>query len=89
MGWYADHGILYVDDRLENSVNNNRVKALIVHELVHFLQDVSGKFDTNSCDDSIRREREAYGVQTQYLLTTSASAYTRPMPPILCSYRKN
>ena len=38
-----------------------------MHELVHYLQDISGKFDYKSCEDYVFKEREAYSIQRQYL----------------------
>ena len=44
-----------------------------MHELTHYLQHLSGRFDSHSCGDSLVREREAYGVQNEYRVTAQAS----------------
>jgi hypothetical protein len=62
IGWYNDGGTVYIDERQRDN------RALIVHEFVHVLQHVSGHYDSSSCQDSIDREREAYRVQSQYMI---------------------
>ena len=64
--WYDNHGIIYVDENLKDN-DDVFTDSLIVHELVHYLQDLSKKFDNQNCQDYVFREREAYGIQRQYL----------------------
>ncbi|MGH8120357.1 MAG: hypothetical protein ACRESK_07060 [Gammaproteobacteria bacterium] len=64
--WYDNKGVIYIDDKLENK-DDVYIDSLIVHELVHYLQDVSKKFNNGDCQDYLVREREAYGIQRQYL----------------------
>lgn len=64
-GWYNDQGIVYIADYLEDS---GYMASVIVHEFTHYLQDMSGLYDTGSCRDALYREREAYGVQNAYLV---------------------
>lgn len=60
IGWYRGEGIIYIDkDYL-------RKDEVLVHEIVHYLQDLSGEYDNMSCEDDVVREREAYRVQQQY-----------------------
>lgn len=65
-GWYNDEGIIFLDQRVKGQ-DDAITRSLIVHEIVHYLQDLSGKFDPDSCDDHLIREREAYSVQRQYI----------------------
>lgn len=65
LGWYDDKGIVYLDQRV-NEQDNVFTRSLIVHELVHYLQDLTGDF-SDSCEDQIRREREAYAIQRIYV----------------------
>ena len=65
-GWYDDHGTIFIDDRTESN-NDAMTRSLIVHEIAHYLQDISGKFDVESCENHLVREREAYSIQRQYL----------------------
>ena len=64
--WYNNDGIIYLDDRLQDW-DDPVIRSVIVHELVHYLQDLSGKFKNNDCRDQLMREREAYAIQRIYL----------------------
>ncbi|MDH3637019.1 MAG: hypothetical protein OES09_00960 [Gammaproteobacteria bacterium] len=65
VGWYNDKGVIYLDERLRY-LDNVFVRSVMVHEFVHYLQDLSGKF-RNSCAEQITREREAYAIQRSYV----------------------
>jgi len=64
LGWYNDNGTLYLDDRVTGTLRDQ----LIVHELVHYLQDVNGDYDSLNCEDSLARERQAYRIQQAYAI---------------------
>jgi hypothetical protein len=68
IGWYPESGgnVIYVSDRLnfENKVS----ASIIVHEMVHYLQYHNQQFTDTSCSHSLDLERQAYGVQKEYLL---------------------
>jgi hypothetical protein len=64
--WYDNNGTIYLDDRITDLMDPI-VRSVIVHELVHYLQDLSGKFDERSCQDHLAREREAYAIQRIYI----------------------
>jgi hypothetical protein len=64
--WYNNDGTIYLDERLQNW-DDPVVRSVIVHELVHYLQDLSGKFKNDDCRDQLQREREAYAIQRIYL----------------------
>ena len=66
VGWYDNNGTIHIDDRLKGN-EDPYTRSLIVHELVHYLQDISGNFDKESCDDHVFKEREAYSIQRLYL----------------------
>lgn len=73
VGWYDDdRGVVFIDERFRE-VTGPEVASLYVHELVHFLQHHSGRFDSHSCRDATERERQALAVQNEYLLQQSAS----------------
>ena len=64
---YDDLGIIYVhDERLD--LGSKKGHGIMVHELVHYVQDIHGDYDSDSCEDSGIRERQAYELQTQYML---------------------
>ncbi len=66
LGWYDNKGVVYIDERLRDE-DTSFTRSLLVHEFVHYLQDLSGKYDAGSCDDQIIREREAYAIQRAYV----------------------
>lgn len=72
VGWYNDEDVIYIDERFRDQ-QGPEVSSLYVHELVHYLQHHSGRYDAHSCTDASAREREALAVQNEYLLRLSAS----------------
>ncbi|MBA3564143.1 MAG: hypothetical protein H0W33_09085 [Gammaproteobacteria bacterium] len=86
VGWYNDEGIVYIDE-IYRDTDSEFAQSLVVHELVHYLQHMSGKYDSYSCEDSIAREREAYYIQNEYILQSQASfKFVRP-GPTACGYQ--
>ena len=61
-----------MDDRLSQQTDV-MTRSMLVHEIVHYLQDLSGKFDNANCEDHARREREAYAIQREYGIRASGS----------------
>lgn len=60
---------VYLDEKLD-VVNNTFDRSILLHELVHHVQAVSGRFDMGS-SNCVRRnagEREAYALQNRYLM---------------------
>lgn len=66
VAWYDNAVTIFLDDRLQGNTDAN-TRSVVVHELVHYLQDISGDYDEMDCDLHAKREREAYSVQRQYL----------------------
>lgn len=62
---------IYGQDRLlvknGRGVDDLTTRSIIVHELVHFLQDGAGETRDRSCEATILRERVAFWAQEQYL----------------------
>ena len=51
-------------------------RGLVVHELVHYLQDVSGRFEgSKTCDMWLAREREAFAVQLKFLFRETGDVF--------------
>jgi len=68
MGWFPPGRTIYLDERLE-PLDGTYASAVLLHELVHYLQQESHKFASPySCGDTIEMEHEAYGVQREYFL---------------------
>jgi hypothetical protein len=67
LGWYPGEGdVVYLDDRMDLE-NNLFHSSVALHELVHWLQGKQGALLEN-CQRSIEAEREAYSIQSQYLV---------------------
>lgn len=66
---------LYIEERFVDD-KSLYAASFIVHEATHALQHYSGDFDSDSCDDSLKRERQAYFVQNEFLIANGH-------PPIL------
>jgi len=63
--WY-DAGTIYLDESLDDP-EDPVARSVVVHELVHYLQDRSGKFPVKDCESDLGREQEAYSIQRTYL----------------------
>lgn len=86
VGWYNDQGIVYIDQKYEND-DSTFPSSLLVHEFTHYLQHMSGGFDSLSCEDSMNREREAYRVQNDYIVEGQGSFQMIRPGPTACNYR--
>ena len=85
VGWYNDENVIYIDQKHRDD-DSTFAASLVVHELVHYLQHQSGQFDSRSCEDSLAREREAYGVQNRYMIEAHASFAFVRRGPFSCAY---
>jgi len=67
LGWYPGDGdVVYLDDRMDLDTNIFHT-SVALHELVHWLQGRKGALLGN-CEQSIAAEREAYNIQSKYLV---------------------
>jgi hypothetical protein len=65
-GAYIAGGGVLLSDGLD--MDDPMDRSVLVHELVHYLQDLSGRFaDEPACKRWRDREAEAYAVQDKYL----------------------
>lgn len=77
-GWFPGGATIYLDDRLDPA-SDIASAGILVHELVHFVQQENGRFvDRRSCDDWVKREREAYRIQTRWL--RAQPGFSGPFP---------
>src|SRR5215470_2375511 len=68
MGWFPPGETIYLDERLD-AEHDLFASSVVVHEMVHYLQHQSGKYQTPySCADFLAMEREAYQAQRDYLV---------------------
>jgi hypothetical protein len=68
LGWYPPGQKIFLDDRLDPA-NSLYASSIVVHEMVHFLQQQFGHFEEGfTCASTLGREREAYAVQREFLL---------------------
>lgn len=77
LGWYDDRHVVYVAEKLR-SLDSLFARSLLVHEFVHYLQHVSGRFATHDCERFVEREREAYAVQQSFFVAYGAVPQIRP-----------
>ena len=67
LGVYPDGNVVYIDDQLQMDTNVC-ARSVLLHELVHYLQDKNNRFlNLAPPIRSYMREHEAYGVQQIYL----------------------
>jgi len=72
LAWYDNNGAINLDDRLQHQTDVV-TRSMLVHEMVHYLQDLSGRYDNSSCEDHARREREANAIQREYGIRAGGS----------------
>ena len=66
LGWYDHKGTVFIDERLRDR-DDKFTRSLLVHEFVHYLQHQSGRYSAADCSDHVKREREAYAIQREYV----------------------
>jgi hypothetical protein len=72
LGWYPPGQKIFLDDRLDPA-NSLYASSIVVHEMVHFLQQQFGHYEEGfTCATALSREREAYAVQREFLLRSGA-----------------
>ena len=66
-GLYTPGRGILISDRLDPAADV-RTRAVLLHEIVHYLQDLNGAFaDLPPCERYLAREQEAYTVENRYL----------------------
>lgn len=78
-GWFPPGQTVYLDDRL-NPLVSVAARGILLHELVHFLQQEEGTFAVApDCDAWLEREHEAFDIQIRWL--TEQRAPLRALSP--------
>lgn len=69
MGWFPPGKTIFLDSRLDPQ-DNLLASSVVVHEMVHYLQYVAAgsKGTRLTCEQNIALERQAYGVQREFLM---------------------
>lgn len=67
-GWFPPGRVVYLDEGLDPQ-NDIWGRSILVHELVHYLQQEEGSFtEAGTCEAWMKREAEAYEIQYRWLL---------------------
>ena len=80
VGWYNNTGIIYIDEMVPKSLRDE----VVVEEIAHYVQDLSGEYDNDSCEDSIYRENEAHRIKGQYMIEVKGKLPNNKNPRTLC-----
>jgi hypothetical protein len=65
--WYKPGDGIFLDETLKPETNVFH-RSILLHELVHYFQDMSGEYaNMSACDRWFHRELDAYTVQNRYL----------------------
>lgn len=67
VGWFPPGNVIYLDQRLDPE-GDLWAASIVVHEMVHYLQHQRDPTGFTDCGRAIALEREAYGVQREFLL---------------------
>ncbi len=85
-GFYTPERGVFINESLD--IKRNVVaRSVLLHELVHYVQHVSGKFDGlhGDCYRWFMREREAYDIQNAYLRDNRESTrFHFESVPVMC-----
>jgi hypothetical protein len=77
--WYLPNEGIFLDADLMPETNLID-RSILLHELVHFLQDINGEGEgMDPCERWLNREREAYALQNRYLALVEDSTSYRLM----------
>lgn len=68
LGWFSRHNNqIYLDNHLDLK-GSIYARSILLHELVHYVQELSGRFASmRECESWVLREREAYTIQNRWL----------------------
>jgi len=66
LAMYLHGDTIFLDDRLDVQRNDYHT-SILLHELVHYVQQQSGRFAENDCDGWVKEEQEAFRAQAAWL----------------------
>jgi hypothetical protein len=73
LAWYGPDGVIYIDNRVDPK-RNIVAKGILLHELVHHVQREARGGNSSNCVEWLRRERQAYRIQAQWLFDNGIDA---------------
>lgn len=83
-GYYVDGTGRVVVHEAYRGLESVQQRALVLHELVHYLQDLSGRYGgEKTCDIWIERETEAFRLQIRYTVQNTRGNVLIPNTPKL------
>ncbi|MGI9333264.1 MAG: hypothetical protein ACR2RL_08925 [Gammaproteobacteria bacterium] len=83
-GYYHDGTGRIVVHEAYRGLTSVQERALVVHELVHYLQDLSGRYGgEKTCEIWLEREREAFRLQIRYTIENTRGNILIPNTPKL------
>jgi hypothetical protein len=88
-GFYLPRKGVFLNDTLDLQADLI-ARSVLLHELVHHVQELSGRFDSlpHRCDRWWSREKEAYEIQNAYLRENgSAVRFALDSLPYMCGDR--
>ena len=80
LAMYLHGDTIFLDDRLEVYGNDYHTSVLL-HELVHYVQQQSGRFKEGDCDSWVKEEQEAFRIQGTWLRERTISFPQRHQIP--------
>lgn len=79
-GVYFDSDVIFIRGDLIPSGHDH----ILFHEMVHWLQHHSGKFNLDSCEDTIAREHEAFQLQDRFIAEVQGGFQFMTAPAMQC-----
>lgn len=70
-GWFPGGQTIYIDQKLDPA-NGLYDSSVLLHEMVHYLQQESRRMGQTTCKSNVESERQAYGAQREYLMRYGA-----------------
>jgi hypothetical protein len=80
LAMYLHGDTIFLDDRLDVHRNDYHT-SILLHELVHYLQQQTGRFKEGNCDSWIKEEQEAFRIQAAWLRERTISFPQRHQIP--------
>src|SRR2546427_1614061 len=66
LAMYLHGNTIFLDDRLDVHGNDYHT-SILLHELIHYVQQQSGRFREGDCDSWVKEEQEAFRIQAAWL----------------------